>query len=137
MRPGLSLTFCGLLGLAGGLSIGGCGPADAPAASVSNVSLDWRVFPDPPAAGPARIVLVLTDGSNGRPVRGAAVEIEGNMSHAGMRPVFASAREVAPGTYEAPLELTMGGDWFLLIDAKLADGGTFNRQVDLPGVRPR
>jgi sensor domain CHASE-containing protein len=54
-----------------------------------------------------------------------------------MRPVFASAREVSPGTYEAPLELTMGGDWFLLVDARLPDGGTLHRQVDLPGVRSR
>jgi hypothetical protein len=44
---------------------------------------------------------------------------------------------VSPGTYEAPLELTMGGDWFLLIDATLPDGGSFHRQMDLPGVRPR
>jgi hypothetical protein len=79
----------------------------------------------------------MVDGATGRPLRGAAVRLEGNMSHAGMRPVFGTAREVAPGTYEAPLELTMGGDWFLLIDAKLPEGGTLRRQVDLPGVRPR
>jgi hypothetical protein len=65
------------------------------------------------------------------------MRLEGNMSHPGMRPVFGTAREVAPGTYEAPLELPMGGDWFLLVDATLPDGGTLHRQVDLPGVRTR
>jgi hypothetical protein len=141
MRRGLSLTFCGLAGLAACLALPGCapGPLDgaAPAASASNVSLDLRIFPDPPVAGPVRVSLVLADGATGRPVQGAAVRLEGNMSHAGMRPVFAAAREVAPGTYEAPLELTMGGDWFLLVDATLPDGGTLHRQLDLPGVRPR
>jgi hypothetical protein len=137
VRPGLSLTFCGLLGLGACLVPVGCRPAAAPAASASNVSLDWRIFPDPPVAGPVRVSLVMVDGATGRPLRGAAVRLEGNMSHAGMRPVFGTAREVAPGTYEAPLELTMGGDWFLLIDAKLPEGGTLRRQVDLPGVRPR
>jgi hypothetical protein len=137
VRLGLSLTFCGLFGLGACLAAVGCAPAAAPAAATRNVSLDWRIFPDPPVAGPVRVSLVLVDGATGHPVRGAAVRLEGNMSHAGMRPVFGAAREVSPGTYEAPLELTMGGDWFLLIDATLPEGGTVRRQLDLPGVRPR
>jgi hypothetical protein len=134
VRNAVSLLFCGL---AACLVSGGCAPAAAPAASAPNVSLDWRVFPDPPVAGPVRVSLVMVDGSTGRPLRGAAVRLEGNMSHPGMQPVFAAAREVSPGTYEAPLELTMGGDWFLLIDAKLPEGGALHRQLDLPGVRSR
>ncbi len=133
MRLGLSLTYCGLSAC---LLLAGCGPS-APAESSSNVSLDWRVSPDPPVAGPVLVSLVLMDGTTGRPVKGASVRIEGNMSHAGMKPVFASAREVAPGRYEAPLELTMGGDWFLLLDATLPEGGHLRRQLDLPGVRSR
>jgi hypothetical protein len=54
-----------------------------------------------------------------------------------MQPVFAAAREVGPGRYEARLDLTMAGDWILLIDATLADGRTLRRQVSLPGVRAR
>ena len=134
MRNAISLLFCGL---AACLIWGGCAPAAAPAASTSNVALDWRIFPDPPVAGPARVSLVLVDSATGRPVRGAAVQLEGNMSHPGMKPVFAAAREVSPGTYEAPLELTMGGDWLLLVDAKLPEGGSLRRQLDLPGVRSR
>ena len=134
MRNAISLLLCGL---AACLAWGGCAPAAAPASSSSNVSLDWRVFPDPPVAGPVRVSLVLVDSTTGRPVKGAAVRLEGNMSHPGMQPVLASAREVSPGTYEAPLELTMGGDWFLLIDAKLPEGGALHRQLDLPGVRSR
>jgi hypothetical protein len=54
-----------------------------------------------------------------------------------MQPVSASARETAPGRYEARLQLTMAGDWFVLVEARLSDGRTLRRQVDLPGVRPR
>lgn len=141
MRLGLSLTFCGLAGLAVCLVAAGCapGPVDGagPGASAPNVSFDWRISPDPPVAGPVLVSLVMVDGATGQPVKGAAVRVEGNMSHAGMRPVFGTAREVAPGTYETPLELTMGGDWFLLVDATLPEGGTVRRQLDLPGVRSR
>jgi hypothetical protein len=59
------------------------------------------------------------------------------MSHPGMKPVLATAREVAPGQYEAALELTMAGDWYLLVEARLRDGRTLHRQIDLRGVRPR
>lgn len=114
----------------------GCQPADAPAASSPEIELDWSITPNPPVAGPARLSLTLTDTSR-QPVRGAAVRIEGNMSHPGMQPVFGEAREAAPGTYEASLDLTMGGDWFFLVDVRLSDGGTLRRQIDLPGVRSR
>jgi hypothetical protein len=60
--------------------------------------------------------------------------VEGDMTHPGMVPVFGDARETQPGRYEAPLELTMGGDWVLTVTAELAGGGRLRRQVDLPGV---
>jgi len=70
----------------------------------------------------------------GQPIEGADVELEGNMSHAGMVPVFAAAREVAPGQYEAQLEFTMGGDWFIVVRAALPDGRSLERTFDVPGV---
>jgi hypothetical protein len=79
----------------------------------------------------------LWDSAAARPLAGARVGLEGNMSHAGMRPVFATARETTPGTYAAEIELTMAGDWFILLDIQLADGRTLHRQVDLKGVRPQ
>ena len=88
-------------------------------------------------AGPARFLLMLTDKTTGQLVSGARVRIEGNMSHPGMQPVFDVAREVAPGRYEAKLELTMAGDWIVLVDATLPDGRTVHRRMDLPGARAR
>jgi hypothetical protein len=54
-----------------------------------------------------------------------------------MKPVFATAREVAPGRYEAPVELIMAGDWVISVDARLSDGRRFEQQFELPNVRVR
>ncbi|HYO16843.1 MAG TPA: FixH family protein [Thermoanaerobaculia bacterium] len=116
------------------LAAGGCQP---PADSAPEVALGWTVAPAPPVTGPATFSLTLTDTAAGQPVAGAAVRLEGNMSHAGMKPVFGTAREMAPGRYEAPLDFTMAGDWFVLVEARLRDGRTLQRQVDVRGVRPR
>ncbi len=122
-----------LLALAAGL-LSGCRPQPETA---PEIALTLTAAPHPPVVGPVALSLTLTDGTNGRPVSGAAVRLEVNMSHPGMQPVFATAREVEPGRYEAPLELTMGGDWIVLVDATLRDGRALRRQVSLPGVRAK
>ncbi len=93
-----------------------------------------RVAPDPPRVGAAQVTVSLRDAA-GQPVAGAQVELEGTMSHPGMAPVIAAATEDAPGVYRADLEFTMAGDWILIVRATLADGRTWQRQIDLPGVR--
>lgn len=103
---------------------------------ISSIGLDLTVSPDPPTTGPTAVVIQLTD-ETGQPLAGATVELEGNMSHAGMAPVFSQAKEVEPGRYEAPLAFTMGGDWFILVKATLPDGRRLERQVDVPGVEAR
>jgi hypothetical protein len=100
---------------------------------LEGVNVDLVVTPDPPHIGPATVVVTLSD-SEGQPIRGAEMSLEGNMNHAGMVPVLAEASEVAPGRYEAALEFTMGGDWFILVQARLPDGRSLEHQVDVPGV---
>ena len=51
-----------------------------------------------------------------------------------MVPEFADATEVAPGTYEARFEFTMGGDWILLLDATTTDGAKHHWEEDVPNV---
>lgn len=126
-----SLVRC----LAAVLLLAGCQPPGAPDVTDA-VELSWSIEPQPPAVGPARLSLTLTEAA-AQPVTGAAVKLEANMSHPGMRPVFGTAEEVAPGRYLVPFELTMAGDWILLVDAALRDGRALRRQVDLRGVRPR
>jgi hypothetical protein len=127
---GNRLTLLLFLGLAADLL--GCRPV---VETAPEISLRWTVAPDPPATGHATFSLTLTDTAARRPVAGAAVRLEGNMSHPGMKPVFGTAREVAPGRYEAPLDLTMAGDWYVLVEARLRDGRTLHRQVEIRGVR--
>lgn len=99
----------------------------------AGLQIGWSVSPDPPRMGPSTLTLELLDAS-GAPVSGARLEVEANMNHAGMVPVFGSGEESVPGTYVAPLEFTMGGDWFVLVDATLADGQTIRETIDLPRV---
>jgi hypothetical protein len=100
------------------------------------VVVDLTIKPDPPKVGDAATTIRLTDKA-GKPVEGAAVKLEGNMNHPGMKPAFADAKETQPGSYEATLSLSMGGDWFILVEASLADGRKLKRKVDVPGVRSR
>ena len=82
------------------------------------------------------ITLSLTD-TAGRHVDGARVTLEANMSHAGMAPVFADARETEPGRYQSSMELTMAGDWFIMVHVNLADGRKLDRQFEIKGVGER
>ena len=119
------------VGLVLGLAAAGC---RRPAAPEPDLSLKLSVSPDPPVVGPASVVVSVTD-PGGRPVTGAAVELEGNMSHPGMVPVLGRATEAGPGRYEGPLEFTMAGDWIVTVGVTLADGRTLRRDLDVRGVR--
>jgi hypothetical protein len=121
----LSLAFLGISCRQG---------ADRDSADDVNVELDLR--PDPPKVGDVAAVVRLAD-REARPVHGATVKLEGNMNHSGMKPSFADAKETEPGRYETTLDFTMGGDWFVLVNATLADGRKLRRKIDVPGVRSR
>ena len=98
------------------------------------VQLD--VSPSPPAVGrPATVSLKVVDFLASKPVSGARIQLEGNMTHPGMKPVFAEAQEAEPGRYHATLEFTMAGDWVVLVHAALPDGRKIERQFDVKGVR--
>jgi hypothetical protein len=112
------------------LALSACGRGDR---DLADVTVELTIEPSPPQIGPATITVSLRDVYD-QPISGAKIELEGNMSHAGMVPVFAPATEVEPGLYQADLEFTMGGDWFILVRADLPDGRSMERQVDVPAV---
>jgi hypothetical protein len=94
------------------------------------------VSPSRPEVGrPATVSLKLIDFLASKPVSGARIQLEGNMTHPGMPPVFAEAKETEPGSYRATLEFTMAGDWVVLVHAALPDGRKVERQFDVKGVR--
>lgn len=109
----------------------GCRPGDA---SEEDVRVSWQIRPEPVQAGSTTVTVALRDGS-GAPIENADVEIEATMTHPGMRPKMAAAEEIAPGVYESNVDLTMGGDWMLILNAELSDGRSLQRQHELPGVR--
>ena len=99
----------------------------------SDIQLKWEITPAPPSVGEATLHITLRD-STDQLLTGAGVSLEGNMSHPGMQPVLADAEEVEPGVYSAPVDFTMGGDWFFIIESTLPDDRVMERQINVTGV---
>lgn len=96
---------------------------------------DQQVIPQPAQVGPITVSFHLSQ--SGKPVSGAHVSLEGDMTHAGMAPVFGDAHEVDPGRYQGQLTLTMGGDWVVLMHITLPDGHTVEQQMNVSGVQSK
>jgi hypothetical protein len=90
---------------------------------------------EPRRVGPVVISLTLADAA-AHPLTGAHVAIEADMSHAGMSPLFAEAKEVQPGRYQSQLVLGMAGDWVILLHGSLSNGEKLERQFDVRDVQP-
>ncbi len=125
--------FLLLLAACSALLAAGCRPK---ATSLVSVDVAVEFSPAPPAVGSSALKIALADPA-GRPLRLDRLEVEGNMNHAGMRPVFAQLAENEPGHYAGTIEFTMGGDWFLLLTGHTPDGRTFEKKIDVPGVRSK
>ena len=126
------MNVCTSLALALAFALAGCGGTGGDSGS-GGAELDLTLDPAIPVVGMSRLLFAITE-PDGTPLEGARLRIEGNMNHAGMVPEFADATETRPGHYEAELEFTMGGDWFLLVDAETADGRHLSWKEDVPGV---
>ena len=100
---------------------------------VPDLTVTHEISPLPPRVGPLTITLKVTDAS-GKPATGVGIKLEGNMSHAGMTPVFAGASETEPGRYLSTLELSMAGDWYVVVHMTLPDGRKLEHQFEIKGV---
>ena len=100
---------------------------------VSDLTVTHEVSPQPPRVGPLTITLTVRDAS-GKPATGVRVNLEGNMSHAGMTPVFAAATDTELGRYSSTMELSMAGDWYFVVHMTLPDGRKLQRQFEIKGV---
>jgi hypothetical protein len=130
-RGPLRLTRAAAL-LAVALSLSGCGRT---APREAGTSITWSLEPAAPRVGLAELTFELRDAA-GAALTGAAVRVEGHMTHAGMRPVIARATETTPGAYAAAIEFTMAGDWVLLVHVVRPDGGRVEHRIDVPRVEP-
>lgn len=109
---------------------------NSPEAEEPSAQVDLKLSPSPPVVGEAEVDLKVSD-AEGQPLKGADIRLEGNMNHAGMKPSFADLTEKEPGHYTGTLNFTMGGDWFVLVTAKTAEGKTVKRKIDVPGVKSK
>lgn len=123
---GLSAIACAAL-----LALTAC---HKPGASLPGISTKQEITPQPVRVGTAWVALQLADAA-GKPVSHAAISVEADMSHPGMSPVFGNAQEIAPGSYQAPIDFNMAGDWVVLLHIRLADGRRMERQMDVRSVQ--
>ena len=110
------------------VALAGCGRVQqtAPAAN-DGLTITMTLEPSPPVVGDGIVVLTVKDAA-GQPVDGATVEIEGNMSHAGMKPSFGKTQGGQGGVYRVLLQWTMGGDWYVDVKLTLPDGKIASRR---------
>jgi YtkA-like len=99
------------------------------------ITIAHAISPQPARVGPVTVTLQLADAA-AKPIAGARIALEADMSHAGMSPVFGEAKEVAPGQYQSQVRLGMAGDWVILLHATLPGGKKLERQFDVRDVRP-
>lgn len=102
----------------------------------STVMLNYEIMPSPARVGPAEIAVTLKI-VNAEVVTAARVTLEADMAHPGMAPVFAQAKETAPGKYVGNLNFTMPGDWVILAHVTLPDGSKVERQIELSGIEAK
>lgn len=127
-----TLIFIFTISLVAGGVLPACGriQRDGMQEDSGTVVIEMESHPSPPGPGPGTLFFSVTDGQ-GHPIDNAKLEVEGNMTHAGMVPVFAQAVGSEDGRYEVPFEWTMGGDWIVTAKATLADGGLVTRQFNV------
>ncbi len=115
-----------LVGLMAGCSTTAAGTTD-------DLQITLRAAPE--GAAGTYLTVELADAA-GAPITDATVELEGNMNHAGMVPVFAEpvtdeADGAVDGLYQVPFAFTMFGDWIITVKVVEADGTEVTRNIDL------
>lgn len=112
-----------------------CGCRHQSASTTTNLTISYEVSPLPARVGDVTITIAMKDGSN-EPIAGARIKLEGNMSHAGMAPVFVDAKEISPGLYRTNMNLSMAGDWYVLVHLTLSDGRELEQEFEIKEVAP-
>jgi hypothetical protein len=128
-----SFIFATALSIFAAFALVGCRPKSPEPRGTLQASVQFE--PNPPVAHHAVNVKVSLSGTDGKPLRLGHLEVEGDMNHAGMSPVFAHFDETAPGQYSGQIEFTMGGDWFLLLTGQLPGNTHIVKKIDVPGVK--
>lgn len=97
------------------------------------VLVQHEIQPSPAHVGHSTVHVTLMDPA-GAPLSGTHLNMEADMSHPGMAPVFFSAQQSSPGSFTGAVDLSMPGDWTILLHITLANGAKVEKQFSLPGV---
>jgi hypothetical protein len=104
-----------------------CRPPNASSSGSTNLPEGVQVqieLGDNPMTGNLPVSVFILKDNQG--VSGAKVEVTGNMTHAGMKPVIVKAKESEAGLYLAdPFVIEMPGDAVITTDITLSDGTKF------------
>ena len=130
-----------VLGLAGLLVLSACQGRSASGDGGGNLGDAWvslvSISPSPPATGPAEITIALAT-SAGQPISGAHLQVEGDMSMAGMKPATGAMADAGNGRYVSRgFVFTMGGTWTITVSGTLPDGKRVNQTLAVPPVSGR
>ena len=102
-----------------------------PLPSAADIQLHITV--DDRQVGETTLRVTATDTEGNSIENPGALSIRGDMSHAGMTPVFAEADQAVDGVFILPFEWTMGGEWIVEASLTLASGEvyqqTFNYEI--------
>jgi hypothetical protein len=98
------------------------------------ISIRHQISPQPVRVGASTISFQVAD-ATGKPVSSAAVEVEADMAHPGMAPLFGKAEEISPGNYRADIRFNMPGDWVVLLRIKPPGGPTVERLFSVRGIQ--
>jgi len=84
----------------------------------------------PEKVGRNTITCKLSDEAQ-KPLAGARLSLEGNMTHAGMSPTFGEAKEISSGTYSGIIDLNMRGDWVVTVHVVMADSSKLDKEINV------
>ena len=132
-KPGSSvpLLVLGLLVAGVALATTSCRPS---ASDEGDLLIDLSVSPTPPATGPARLTIRVTE-RTGAPVERALVQVQGTMSHPGMPAKTMSAKPEGDGRFVVEAwEFSMAGDWILTVSVGLPDRRSAQREFPLRAI---
>ncbi|HET9027579.1 MAG TPA: FixH family protein [Trueperaceae bacterium] len=134
VSPTVRITSLSILTLAAALLFTACKPPEPKAAASGGLAVSI-VLAGSPVVGNVPVLIEVSDA--GTPVSGATVKVTGDMTHAGMQPVTATASETQPGSYRAEsFAFTMAGDWIVTVDVSTSSGSRARTEL-LTTVAPK
>jgi hypothetical protein len=110
------------------IALSGCGRVQKDIQTTNDgLTITMVTEPSSPVVGKGTVIVTVQDAS-GKPLDDARLEVEGNMSHAGMEPSFGRAETGQGGVYRVPFKWTMSGDWYVDVKLTLPDGRVAKRR---------